>query len=572
MNTAEVLVEMLKAYEVEQIFGLPGDTTMELYDALYHARGEINHVMTRDERSSSFMADAYGRLTGRPGICEAPSGGGATYVVPGVAEANGSSVPMIVFTSDVPVVDEGKGTLTAIDQRLLLQAATKWSATVTRPQMLPDIIRRAFRAATSGRPGAVHVVLPEDVLHETVPSPAIYAEPACRQSPAYRTQAPISDLGAILAALLRASRPVMVVGGGGVLSGAGDEITRLANRLRIPVGTTINGKGSIAETDPWSMGVIGGNGGRPYANQLLAEADCIFYVGTKVNSLVTLGQTVPDPTADVTILQIDIDPGQLGNNLRTEVATCGDIKESLAALLRLMDEHEATVPSREVSRNDLERLWKEHWSQVSEQAASADYPLAPQRVIDTLWHTAPDDVVIVADPGTMTPYTASQFRVRHAGRSIVIPRAHGGLGYALPATVGAAYARPNQRIVGLVGDGSFGMSGMELETISRLHLPITLVHFNNGTFGWIKMLQKLNFDKRYFGVDFSPTTDYVGIARALGVRGVRIEHPDQLDAALAEALSSDEPVFIDVPTKSELEEVPPVHAWQQAISGQLASR
>jgi acetolactate synthase-1/2/3 large subunit len=274
----------------------------------------------------------------------------------------------------------------------------------------------------------------------------------------------------------------------------------------------------------------------------------------------------------VTILQIDIDPGQLGNNLRTEVATCGDIKESLAALLRLMDEQEATVSSREVSRNDLERLWKEHWSQVSEPAASADYPLAPQRVIDTLWHTAPDDVVIVADPGTMTPYTASQFRVRHAGRSIVIPRAHGGLGYALPATVGAAYARPNQRIVGLVGDGSFGMSGMELETISRLHLPITLVHFNNGTFGWIKMLQKLNFDKRYFGVDFSPTTDYVGIARALGVRGVRIEHPDQLDAALAEALSSDEPVFIDVPTKSELEEVPPVHAWQQAISGQLASR
>lgn len=566
MNTAEVLVEMLKAYEVEHIFGLPGDTTMALYDALYHARGDLTHVMTRDERSASFMADAYGRLSGRPGICEAPSGGGATYVLPGVAEANGSSVPMVVFTSDVPVVDEGKGTLTAIDQKLLLQAATKWSAVVTRPQMLPDIIRRAFRAATSGRPGAVHVVLPEDVLEEAVPSPAVYAEAACRQAPAYRTQAPRTELEAVLSALLSASRPVMVVGGGGVLSGAGEEITRLANRLQIPVGTTINGKGSIAETDPWSMGVIGGNGGRPYANQLLAEADCIFYVGTRVNSLVTLGQTVPSPEAGVTILQLDIDPGQLGNNVATTVAACGDIKESLAALLRLAEERDGVAPSRGLSSDDLARLWGAYWSQAQERAASSDIPLTPQRIIHTLWRTAPDDVVVVADPGTMTPYTAAQFRVRHAGRSIVIPRAHGGLGYALPATVGAAYARPNQRVVGLVGDGSFGMSGTELETISRLRLPITLVHFNNGTYGWIKMLQKLHYDERYFGVDFSPTTDYVGVAEALGVRGVRIEHPDQLDSALAEAMASDEPVFIDVPTKSELEEVPPVHAWQEAIS------
>lgn len=566
MNTADVLVEMLKAYGVEHIFGLPGDTTMVLYDALYRGRGDMTHVMTRDERSSSFMADAYARLTGRPGVCEAPSGGGATYIVPGVAEANGSSVPMIVFTSDIPITDEGKGTLTAIDQKLLLQAATKWSTVVTRPQMLPDIIRRAFRTATSGRPGAVHIVLPEDVLEETVPSPSIYAEPACRQAPAYRSQAPNAALEAMLSALLSASRPVMVVGGGGVLSGAAEEITRLAELLHLPVGTTINGKGSIAETNPWSIGVIGGNGGRPYANRLLAESDCIFYAGTKVNSLVTLNQTIPAADSGATILQLDIDPSELGNNLPTAVAACGDIKESLAALLRIAEERDVTAPPRERSATDLAQLWESYWAQAQERAASAEVPIMPQRVIETLWRTAPDDVVIVADPGTMTPFTAAQFRVRHGGRSIVIPRAHGGLGYALPATVGAAYARPNQRIVGLVGDGSFGMSGTELETIARLRLPITLVHFNNGTYGWIKMLQKLYYDERYFGVDFTPATDYVGVAEALGVRGVRIEHPDQLDAALAEALASDEAMFIDVPTRSELDEVPPVHAWQQAIA------
>src|ERR1700687_3804213 len=183
MNSAQALVKLLKEYGVEYIFGVPGDTTMALYDALYSTRGEITHIMARDERSAAFMADAYARLAHKPGITEAPSGGGATYVIPGVAEANGSSVPMIVFTSDVPITDEGKGALTAIDQQRLLEAATKWSAVVKRPQMLPDIVRKAFRAATSGGGGALHIVLPEDVLHEGPPPPAIYPESACRCYP-----------------------------------------------------------------------------------------------------------------------------------------------------------------------------------------------------------------------------------------------------------------------------------------------------------------------------------------------------------------------------------------------------
>ena len=315
MNTAQVLVEMLKEYQVKHIFGVPGDTTMPLYDALYMARDDIQHIMARDERSAAFMADAYARLSHKPGVTEAPSGGGATYVVPGVAEAHGSSVPLIVFTSDVPVTDEGKGTLTAIDQQRLLEATTKWSMVVKRPSMLPDAIRKAFRVATSGRGGAAHIVLPEDVLEELCPAPAIYAEAACRSYPSYRTQAPLSSLEAICDALLAARRPMIVAGGGTVLSGAWDELMQLAETLHIPVATTINGKGSINEMHAWSVGVIGGNGGRPYANQLLSEADCILYLGSKVNSLVTLKGSVPDPRNNVTTLQIDADPGELGNNV-----------------------------------------------------------------------------------------------------------------------------------------------------------------------------------------------------------------------------------------------------------------
>jgi acetolactate synthase I/II/III large subunit len=567
MNTADVLVEMLKAYDVTHIFGVPGDTSMPFYDALYHARDEIAHIMARDERSAGFMADAYARLSGRPGITEAPSGGGATYVIPGVAEANGSSVPMIVFTSDVPIVDEGKGTLTAIDQSRLLEAATKYSMVVKRSQMLPDIIRRAFRIATSGRGGAVHVVLPEDVLMEPAHAPEIYAEPACRQFPSYRTQAPLATLGQMLSALVAAKRPFLVAGGGAVLSGASQEITQLAEWLHMPVGTTINGKGSIVELHPWSVGVIGGNGGRPYANDLLAESDCIFYVGTKVNSLVTLNHTNPPSDRDITVLQLNIDPSELGNNVPATIAACGDIKESLGALLRMLEHGEqGEIPDfqRERTAAHLAARASAFWAGAQERAAFRSLPLTPQQVIETLWQCSPEDVVIVADPGTMTPFTAALFRTKRCGRSIVIPRAHGGLGYALPATVGAAYARPNERVVGLVGDGSFGMSATELATIGRLRLPITLIHFNNGTFGWIKMVQHLYYGQRYHGVDFQDGMDAAAAAQALGVRGVRIEYPDQLAAEIAQALESTEPVFIDVPTRSELEEVPPVHAWQQA--------
>jgi acetolactate synthase-1/2/3 large subunit len=565
MNTAQALVELLKEYGVEYIFGVPGDTTMALYDALYAARGEITHIMAHDERSAAFMADAYARLAYKPGITEAPSGGGATYVIPGVAEANGSSIPKIVFTSDVPITDEGKGTLTAIDQQRLLQAATKWSTVVKRPQMLPDIIRMAFRAATSGRGGAARVVLPEDVLMEEAKHAAIYAEPACRSYPSYRTQAPRDSLERMLDALLAAQRPLIVTGGGAVLSGAWDEITSIAEALAIPVATTINGKGSIDEMHAWSVGVIGGNGGRPYANQLLAEADCLFYLGTKVNSLVTLKGTIPVPGRSVTVLQIDIDPHELGNNVPATIAACGDVKESLAALLEIASNRTITLQERQWSAQKLAQRAAPFWMEVAERAVCSDVPISTQRVIDALWQHTPSDVVIVADPGTMTPFTAAQFRSRRPGRSIVIPRAHGGLGYALPATVGASFARPHERVVGLVGDGSFGMSGTELATIASLSLPVTIILFNNGSFGWIKMLQRLYYGERYLGVDFTGKMDAAGIAEAFGMRGVLITDPDQLSPVITEALASNEPMFIDVPTKSELEEVPPVHAWQEVL-------
>lgn len=570
MNGAQVLVEMLKAYGVEYIFGVPGDTTMPLYDALHAARGDIRHIMARDERSASFMADAYARLSYKPGICEGPSGGGATYIVPGIAEANGSSIPVICFTSDIPLADEDKGTLTAIDQQKLLAAAVKWSTTAKRADKLPDIVRRAFRVATSGRPGAVHVVLPEDVLDEEVSAPRIAAEPACAAFPAYRTRASAEDTRRLYELLTAARRPVIVAGGGAVIARAWEELAELAALLRVPVGTSINGKGAIAEDHPWSIGVIGGNGGRPYANELLGEADLILYAGSRVNSLITLGWRNPGPGTDKTILQIDADPQQLGNNLPVTHAVCGDAKLVLGDLLALARaEHcnpSAPPPRSQWDREGIVRRAGSWWDDFEMKSQSDAYPVKPQRIFAALERILPQQSVIVADPGTMTPFTAGAFEVRRPGRSIVIPRAHGGLGYAIPAVVGAKIARPNETVVCLCGDGSFGMSGTELETIGRLRLPVTLIHFNNGTYGWIKMLQHLYYDDRFFGVDFTGSVDYAAIATAFGVRGVTVEHPDQLEDAIGEAVRGDEPVFIDVRTESELTEVPPVDAWRRALA------
>ena len=571
MNGAQILVEMLKAYEVEYIFGVPGDTTMPFYDALHAARGAITHIMARDERSASFMADAYARLSSKPGICEGPSGGGATYIVPGVAEANGSSIPVICLTTDVPLADEGRGTLTAIDQQALLAAAVKWNATVKRADKLPETIRRAFRAATSGRPGAVHLVLPEDVLVEEVAAPRIAAEAACAVYPAYRTRAPEGETRRLYDLLAGAARPAIVAGGGAVIAGAWEELAELAATLRVPVGTSINGKGAIAEDHPWSIGVIGGNGGRPYANAILGEADLLLYVGSRVNSLITLGWTNPGPATDQTILQIDADPEQLGNNLPAAHAVCGDAKLVLGDLLALAraerGDPAAPPPKSRWTREELVRRAGPWWDEFERKSRSDAYPIKPQRIFAALDRVLPQRNVIVADPGTMTPFTAGAFETRRPGRSIVIPRAHGGLGYAIPAVVGAKIARPDETVVCLCGDGSFGMSGTELETIGRLRLPVTLIHFNNGSYGWIKMLQHLYFDDRFFGVDFTSTVDYAAIATAFGVRGVTVGHPDQIEDAIGEATRGTEPVFIDVRTESELTEVPPVAAWQRALAG-----
>lgn len=508
------------------------------------------------------MADAYSRLTHRPGVCECPSGAGALYSIPGIAEANSSSIPVILLTSGVSLAGEGKGTITELDHHTLFEPVTKWSSFLKHTDKIPETLRRAFRIATTGRPGSVHLAFPTEVMAGKINSKAkIYAEDECRRYPAYRTRGNVENIRLLVDLLVRAQRPVIVTGGGAVHSQAGDIVRSVAELLSIPVATTISGQGIMPDDHPLALGVIGDNGYHPHAHKAIDKGDTILYVGCKMGSVSTIKWTKPSLRPDVKILQIDIDPTMLGNNYENQLSVAGDARlvlEDLYALLRQRDDQR---PESEWVQ-ELNRFRDSFWSSSLTQLESEAVPIKPQRVIHAVNRRLPESAVVIADAGTPTPYITQFLRLRGGGSRFIIPRAYGGLGYAIPAVVGAFLARPDARVVGMFGDGSLGMSAGELETLARLNIPAVLIHFNNGTFGWIKALQAIHSGGRFMSVDFT-SGDMSAVAKAFGIKSYRVTTPDELESALDTAFSYDGPVFLDVVSESEVTELPPVYSWQQ---------
>ncbi|MEJ2209720.1 MAG: thiamine pyrophosphate-binding protein [Anaerolineae bacterium] len=563
LNGGQIVVEMLRAYGVRHIFGVPGDTGLALYDALARAsqQGQIDHVLARDERSAAYMADVYARVSYRPGVCEGPSGAGATYLASGLAEAQASSIPVVALTSDTPLAAEGRNVLTALDQPALFAPITKWATRLTGAEGIPDAVRQAFRLATSGRPGAVQITLPMDVLESDVTAPRLYAEEACCAYPAYPTRPDPAAVQRAADLLRRARRPMIVAGGGVLTSRAWAELTVLAEALGAPVGTSIGGKGAIAEDHPLSLGVVGSNGRRPYANAALRTADLILYVGCKTGSVVTDGWTLPPRDGHPAIVYLDIDPAEIGRNYAPAAGLVADARLGLADLLEALAARGSMAVADPLA--ELAPAVADFWAEFEAKATADTSPIKPQRVIAALARLLPEDSVVVADAGTPTPFAAAYLR-SPAGRRVIIPRGHGGLGYALPGVVGAKLARPGATVVGLIGDGSLGMSAGEMETIARLGLPVTLVQFNNACFGWIKVSQDILYGGRHFGVDFGADTDYVAIARGFGLRGVRVDEAAGVEPALRRALASEQPTFIDVLTEEGSTELPPVAKFARA--------
>lgn len=549
---ADVLVEGLIGAGVDVVFGVPGDTGIAFYEALYQRRGRIRHVLARDERSAAAMADAYARVTNRLGVVEASSGGGATYLVGGLGEPFAASVPLLVITSDIHRQSRGTGAITEIDQGALFSAVTKYRRTVDSAAALPRILPEAIAAALSGRPGPVSLVLPEDVLAEEAPGAA---SPPRAELPPARPQAPPTLVTEAAEAFRHARRPAILAGSGVHLSAAWDELRSLAEENGIAVATTIHGKGAFPEDHPLSLGTLGANGASIEDMRPLAEADAVLLVGTRANATDTDGFTAP-PRGSAFVAQIDIDPLRAGLNYPGAVALPGDAR----AVLRQLRTALASFGRRQMP------LGPARPSPALATSSPGAGHLHPAGIVTRLQAAARPDTVVTADAGTPTPWLSAVWQCRTAGRSLLIPRGHGAMGFAIPAAIGAAIAQPGRPVLCLTTDGSFALSCGELETVQRLALPITIVHLSNRSFGWIKMLQHLYQDRHYLGVDFAPVQADL-VARGFGLASMHVETLDELSFALQGAQAEGKPLFIDVAVPAEHELVPPVAPWQRTLLG-----
>ena len=551
LTGAEAVVRILQAYGVEVVFGLCGDTSLPLYDALARLDHGIAHVLTRDERSAAYMADAYARLSGRVGVCEGPSGGGATYILPGVVEANESSVPLLAITSDISVSSRGRFTLTEIDQEALFRPATKWNAVIDRAADIPRTMHAAFAAIAAGRPGAAHIGLPFDVQRGEIDAEKFSVEPgiAARVAPDPESVRAAAD------AIASASAPLFICGGGVMTAGAETALLGVAEKIGAPVATAVSGKGSIAETHELAVGVVGSNGGTPETRAVVEAADLVVFIGCRAGSVTTERWRFPRPGV-TRIVHIDIDGRVPGANYPTEAAVEGDARLALEALGEALD---GAAPGR-IDPSFIASQRAKKFAAFDALARSDETPIRPERLVAELQAALPPDAVVIADPGTPCPYLSAYLVLEKAGRRFISNRAHGALGYAMPAAVGAHFARPEATCLAVMGDGSFGFAAGELETVVRLGLPITFVVVSNSSFGWIKAGQKTGYGGRYHAVDFS-RSDHARIAEAYGVRSWSVTEPGDLAPALRAALAHGGPSLVDVVCQPLEEARAPVSEW-----------
>jgi acetolactate synthase-1/2/3 large subunit len=559
-----LLAGLLAEHGVRHVFGVPGGQTLALYDGILDRAPALTHVLVRDERTAAYAADAYARVTGRVGVCDATVGPGAAKLPSGLGEALGASVPVIAVVSELPARMAPhryrSAASQALDQAALLAPVTKWLATVPDLAAMPGLVRQAFREAVSGRPGPVALLLPQDVLD----APAKPAAPRASAGrfgtfPAFRPAPDPADVTAAVAVLRRAARPFVLAGGGVMHSGAGSAVTALAERLSAAVGTTLTGKGAIAEDHPLSVGVTG-TMGTSAAAAALAEADVVLLAGTKASGGATFGWKLPGPGQDV--VQLDIDPAELGRAFDVEAALLGDARTGLSALLAELDAGSGPgtgtgpEPDRHPWRARLAGLTADWRAARDEERASDAVPITPQRVMAELEAALTPDDHLICDASLASGWGGVYFEQRIPGRQVLCPRGQAGLGYALPAAIGAATASAGGagRTVVLTGDGALGYAVGELATVAELRLPVTVVVLNNRSLGWIRWYRRITFGRGWEDEDFADVA-YADVARGFGLDAARVTEPGRLGSALASALHSDRPALVDVVTE----------AWQTPI-------
>lgn len=551
MHGGAALVEILKAYGVEHMFGLPGDQT-HIYDALL-CNSNIRHVLVRHEECAALMADAYARVTGRVGVCDATVGPGATNLISGLAESFTSSIPVVAIVSDIRTDWRGRGSLQEIDQVGVFKPITKAALTVDLTARMPEIARRAFQIATTGKPGPVLINCPINALkgEDDFPESAFIVDPRYGGFPAYRVQPPEEEIAIALDRLLAAKRPLLVCGGGVLSSGAAPEVEALAEALDIPVATTFMGKGSLPENHSLALGPFGLLG-RPTTNEWVLSADFILALGTRFTNVDTAAWHIPRPGVD--IVQIDIEPTEIGRNYPVRQGLVGDIKTVLGVILKLLGPKGKTKGSTRA--REIETIHAKWLSERGIDNALANdndaSPVHPLQVIRALRRQMAPEDIIICDSGFNQIWGGQYFEVHRSGRTYMGPRGFGVMGYSFPAAIATKLALPDRHVVALCGDGGFSMVLQELETAKRTGTPVVACIMNNRNLEYVKQNQRMMYDSRFISSDYLDV-NFADVAKAFGCFGIRVERSGDLEDALRKALDSNAPAVVDVSTVESAE-------------------
>lgn len=556
LTGGEALAEMFQIHGVGPMFGMGGFQLLPFYDAV--RRLGLKHYLINDERCGAFAADAYARVTGRPGVCDATLGPGATNLVTGLVESLNAGLPQVVLVGDAHRDHAWKNMTQETRQVDILRPAVKDVIRVEQVGRIPELVRRAFAVATSGRPGPVVLDVPEDVCHGEyeVPADEIWCDPCTTTIPARRARPDAGDIDRAATLIANARRPLLLVGGGIHLSGAYGALATFAERNDIPVAHTMSGKGAIACTHRLSAGLFGRY--TRIADPLVAAADVLIVVGCKLGEIATKRfQLLP---RNVPVIHLDLLPEEFGRTARSDIALWGDARAGLEDLASALPGPAAAVrAARQNAAAQIPLRMAEWRCGAAAKLESADRPINVGRLMGELNTVMPEDAVLVADGGFAAHWSGLLYDTKSAGRYFIADRGFASIGYGVPGGIGAQLGvGSKRRVVALTGDGGFNMTLGEMETARRSGANLVVCVINNAASGYVKALQHAVYGKgRYQSSDLTEI-DYAAIARAMGCMGIRVEDPARLGAALRAGLeNTGTPTVLDIQVTRDPEQMLP---------------
>ena len=548
LTGSEIIIECLKEQGVDTVFGYPGGTILNVYDALYKHSDEIHHVLTSHEQGASHAADGYARATGKVGVCMATSGPGATNLVTGIATAHMDSIPMVAITANVATGLLGRDSFQEIDIAGVVMPITKYSMIIKDIHDLAPAIRRAFTIAQSGRPGPVLVDVTKDVTAAV--TEYTYQEPT--PIAPYTAEMQESDLNQAAKLISEAEKPYIFVGGGAITSGAAEELRKFAHTINSPVTDSLMGKGAFSGEDELYTGMLGMHGTKT-SNLGVTKCDLLITVGARFSDRVT-GNTAKF-AQNAKIIQIDVDAAEINKNIKVDCSIIGDVKEVLKELNKKIHpkNHDAWV-------KEVEDMKAKYPLKYNQEGLTGPY------VIEELYRVTKGDAIVVTDVGQHQMWAAQYYKYKEP-RTLLTSGGLGTMGYGLGAAIGAKFGRPDKVVVNIAGDGCFRMNMNEVATAARNNLPLIEIVINNHVLGMVRQWQTLFYDHRYSSTILDDKVDFVKFAESMGAVGIRVTKKEEVGPAIEKAIAlnttvvldcqidCDDKVFPMVPAGAPIEEV-----------------